>query len=118
MSRNAIRLNNLRLLVAEYGTIAALYEATDVSEKYLSQLLNEAPLPTGSTRKMGDKTAERLEHGCGLPAGWMDIAHQEDHEPSPAPTAERELLRLFRQAPPAQRKAALAVLRLQVKEAS
>lgn len=114
MSRNAIRLHNLKTLVAEFGTITALAEASGISEKYLSQLVNESRLKSGAKRKIGDQSVEKLEAGCRLPNGWMDTDRREGEAPSSPPLnpAEIELLKQFREGSPAKRRAMLAVARL------
>lgn len=114
MTRNAIRLANLKHLVAEYGTITALAEASGTSEKYLSQLLNEAPLPSGARRKIGDKTVGNIETGCQLPPGWMDTDHSSEKLPvsSPLSRAELEIIKAFREGGPAKQRALLSVARI------
>jgi len=114
MTRNAIRLANLKHLVAEYGTITALAEASGTSEKYLGQLLNEAPLPSGNHRKIGDHTVTKIETGCQLPVGWMDIDHNAASSVlhSPMNRHELELIKAFREGGPAKRRALLAVARI------
>lgn len=114
MTRNDIRLTNLRILVGEYLTIAAVAEASGTSEKYLSQILNASPLPSGKPRQVGNNLARRLEEGCLKPVGWMDTDHRQSIAlPGPSITpAEAELIRLYRCASTAKRRAMMAVARL------
>lgn len=84
-----------------------------MSEKYLSQLLNKSPLPSGRARGVGNQAAERLESGAHKPPGWMDTNRTETPPEAPAMTpAEAELLHLFRSAGKAKRRAIMAVARL------
>lgn len=114
MTRNAIRLANLKRLVAEYGTIAALAEVSGTSDKYLSQLLNEAPLPSGKRRTIGNQTANKIEAGCKLPPGWMDTDQEATDIPSTSPLSkpELELIKAYREGGPAKQRALLAVARI------
>lgn len=72
-----LRLQNLKLLIAEFGTIAEVARRGQTSEKYLSQLLHKRAY-TGNPRGMGDAVAAKLESGCSKPVGWMDASHDED----------------------------------------
>lgn len=116
MSRHNIRLHNLRLLIEEFGSISALAEACGLNEKYLSNVKNENPLPSGKPRGVGNAAAVKLEQGASRPAGWMDIDHRESSE-KPAQgvklaPAEHDLITLFRAAGPQKRRAIMAVARL------
>lgn len=110
-----IRLTNLRLLIKEFGSITAVAVAASTNEKYLSQILNEYPLPSGKPRGIGDCLAEKLESGCGKPSGWIDTNHgpatAQPGEPELTP-AERELLMLFRRSDDQLRAAILTTARL------
>jgi hypothetical protein len=77
MDNKQIRLENLKILVTENRTIAAVAKLADTAEAYLSQILNSVPLPSGKTRGVGDELARKLESGCGKPVGWMDQRHDE-----------------------------------------
>lgn len=112
MARNDIRLHNLRALIAEFGSIARLAEAADVSEKYLSQLNNRATMPSGTRRKIGDTVAEKLERGTGKPSGWMDTDRRGTPTVDALNGTESELLRLYRKSDPAYKRAIMAVARL------
>ncbi|OQS41149.1 hypothetical protein B0T39_09320 [Chromobacterium haemolyticum] len=70
-----IRLDNLRTLVTEMSTIAAVAQVADTSPSYLSQILNRVPSRTGKPRDVGPDLARKLEQGCGKPMGWMDHPH-------------------------------------------
>lgn len=70
-----IRLENLRSLVAEKGTIAAVAQAAETPASYLSQILNRIKSRTGKPRDVGSDLARKLETGCGKPHGWMDQLH-------------------------------------------
>ncbi|WP_141111157.1 hypothetical protein [Chromobacterium haemolyticum] len=70
-----VRLENLRALVVERSTIAAVAQVSDTSPAYLSHILNGVPLPSGRPRGVGHTLARKLEQGCGKPTGWMDRPH-------------------------------------------
>ena len=115
MTRNDIRLTNLITLVSEHGSIASLAEAAGVSEKYLSQILTRTKLPSGRVRQLGDNAARSLEAGSGRETGWMDRDHSNQStsvDEIPLSPTEEELIRLFRAANAAKRRAIMAVSRL------
>lgn len=92
-----IRLSNLQSLVTEFVQISRLAEATGLSEKYISQVLNRTPLPSGRPRNLGRRAIRSLEEHTGKYPGWMD----EDHRPKPETTLtpeENKLLINFRRA--------------------
>lgn len=114
MTVEQTRLDNLRLLVTEKGTIAAVAEAAGTPASYLSQILTRAPSRTGKPRDIGSQLARKLEAGCTKPAGWMDVPHRGlDDEDSIfldairrevvdrdlSPDMREALLTLFRSAP-------------------
>lgn len=71
-----IRLENLELLVVEFGTQDKVAELAETSPVYLSQLRNKAPdSKTGKLRQIGDPMARKLELGCRKEVGWMDNVH-------------------------------------------
>lgn len=71
-----IRLQNLELLVDEFGTSDKVAAKADTSPVYLSQLRNKTPdSKTGKLRQIGDPLARKLETGCGKELGWMDNQH-------------------------------------------
>lgn len=116
MNRKEARLLNLKRLVAEYGSIVAVANASGTSEKYLGELINRTPSKSGKPRQMGDLTAEKIEVGCGKGRGWMDIDHNAT-QPIGGPalnSTEAELLRLYRESTPNKRRALLAVARLKI----
>lgn len=76
MENRILRLENLRLLVSEFGSIVSVARKCDTAEAYLSQLLTGAPLGSGGDRSMGHKLARKLEVGCKKPVGWMDQDHK------------------------------------------
>ena len=75
MLNNEIRIENLKILVDKFGTIAAVAKLCDTNPSYLSQILNKVPSSTGVPRGIGDKLARKLEAGANLPAGWLDAQH-------------------------------------------
>lgn len=78
VDNSEIRLANLRILIREAGTAAALAERTETNAAYLSQLRIGTKTPRGTkTRAMGDELARKLEAGMGKPRGWMDHLHPE-----------------------------------------
>ena len=66
------RLENLRRLIAEAGSLSALARRAGVSVSYLSHIRAGRPYPSGNPRRMGDRLAATLEHAMGKPPGWMD----------------------------------------------
>lgn len=77
MDIKQIRLNNLRNLINEAGTIAALARKSTTAPAYISQILNRLPSASGSPRTLGDKLARKLETTMGKPFGWMDTDHSQ-----------------------------------------
>ncbi|WP_038369705.1 helix-turn-helix transcriptional regulator [Brackiella oedipodis] len=70
---NQIRVENLRYLVKNAGSIARLarlFHGLDAT--YISQLLN-------NHRNFGEKAARKMEQLIGLPTGWFDKNHQSPH---------------------------------------
>ncbi len=88
MEIQAIRLQNLKRLVAEAGTIAAVARAANASEAYLSQILNGTPLPSGTPRGVGHALARRLEQGMDKPLGWMDTLERDERDEGDAEKPE------------------------------
>lgn len=79
MRPRAIRRANLLLLIREKGSIAQVARDSNTSEKYLSQIVNRVVQVRGrEPRGVGDALAEKLERGCGKPAGWMDQDHSDE----------------------------------------
>lgn len=68
MDAKAIRLYNLKRLIAEAGGQKKLAQRCGVSPAYLSQIIS-----LRTPRKMGDNVARRLERGMDKPHGWMDV---------------------------------------------
>ena len=80
-----IRLENLDVLIKEFGSQDKVAERGGTSSVYLSQVKNKTPdVKTGKRRQMGDDIARKLEDGCGKERGWMDNTHSEP-EPDPVP---------------------------------
>lgn len=91
-----IRLENLRLLIEEAGSAAALARLTSVPPPYISQLLAGATNQEdrgGKARVVGDDTARKLERGMGREAGWLDHEHPADAQMA----IEAEVLQMLRQ---------------------
>lgn len=86
-----IRLDNLELLIEEYGSSDAVAELAETSPVYLSQLRNKAlDSKTGRARQIGDPLARKLEIGCKKEVGWMD-------NPQYAPTSRnRQITQIVR----------------------
>jgi hypothetical protein len=79
MLNEEIRLNNLKLLVKEAGSIVSVSNKCDTSSAYLSQILNGVPSSTGQPRGVGNKLAKKLEDGMNKKRGWIDIDHTSDY---------------------------------------
>lgn len=73
MENRIIRLENLKLLIAEAGSAAALAAKVDTSAAYISQCLSAKV-----TANVGTKLARKIELAYGKPSGWMDVYHPED----------------------------------------
>jgi hypothetical protein len=89
------RLDNLRALVKQFGTIEAVAQRAETAPVYLSQILNSVKSSTGTKRGVGDALARRLERGCGKEIGWMDRMHGD----APA-VAERHSVNLLGEGAP------------------
>jgi transcriptional regulator with XRE-family HTH domain len=59
------RVDNLRKLIAEYGSQAKLADAVGCTPSVISQLM------TGH-REVGEKLARKIESGAGRPPLWLD----------------------------------------------
>lgn len=68
-----IRLLNLRKLLKEAKTAAALASAANTSPAYISQILSDK-----TKGSIGNQLARRLELAAGKPVGWLDTLHAED----------------------------------------
>jgi hypothetical protein len=61
-----IRASQLNKLIAEFGgEQVPIRDRTGISLAQLGQYLS-------GYRNMGEKTARKIERGCGKPHGWMD----------------------------------------------
>lgn len=70
----AIRRDNLERLCGLRGTLESIAEAADTSAVYLSQIRNQViDIKTRRPREMGSQIARRIEKGCALGDGWMDV---------------------------------------------
>ena len=67
MDISAIRRDNLRRLVREYGGQAKLAERVDTDPAYISQILSPR-----TRADMGNRFARKVEEQLNLPRGWMD----------------------------------------------
>lgn len=70
-----VRLDRLRELVKEFGSLAALNRATGKTEtdSTYSQILNGSiGSNTGRPKAMGSSMARKIEDMLGKPRGWMD----------------------------------------------
>ncbi len=67
------RRRKLLSLIEQHGTTAALARAVGLSEKYLSQIVNEFQGARDRTpRQVGDRAARQIESALGFEHGWMD----------------------------------------------
>lgn len=69
----AIRLLNMEALIAsaEIGSALRLAEMVGTDPSYLSSLR----YPERTKRTMGGSLARKIEEGCALGRGWMDVLH-------------------------------------------
>lgn len=116
MNIHEIRLENLRRLVAEIGTLRDVADLSDVSEGNLREILRGGKLPSGKPKGVGNKLARKLEEGCNNPDGWMDSLQSAPKEPrqdelhlSPD---EQTLLVLYRRASTELRRVILLAAKL------
>ncbi|WP_186092304.1 hypothetical protein [Burkholderia gladioli] len=72
MEISDIRLKNFRHLKESEGSGAALARRLDMAYALLQNYIGKNP-----TKKIGDKTARRVEEVLGLERGWMDCVHEE-----------------------------------------
>lgn len=72
MDSKTIRLKNLKSLINEIGTAAALAEKINASPSQISQIV--APK---AIRSLGDALARRIEEAFRKPHGWMDQIHDQ-----------------------------------------
>lgn len=94
------RRANLALLLEECaqelgdtrGAAAELARRTGVKAPMISQTLNQKPHQGGAARKIGDKTARRLERGMNKDPGWLDI----DHSPTLLSVSDHTMLATYR----------------------
>lgn len=73
MENKYIRVLNLRKLLKEAKTAAALASAANTSPAYISQILSNK-----AKGSIGNKLARRLEVAAQKPPGWLDTLHDED----------------------------------------
>lgn len=72
-----VRLERLRMLVEDFGSLAALNRATGKTERdsTYSQILNRSLASnTGRPKTMGSSMARQIERSLGKPKGWMDTS--------------------------------------------
>lgn len=72
MDISEIRLKNMRRLAADEGSGAALARRLNMAYPLLQNYIGKTP-----TKKIGDKTARRVEEVFKLPRGWMDRLEEE-----------------------------------------
>lgn len=105
MKIEEIRRKNLSVLALEFSTIAALAEAAETNESYLSTILS-------GSRNAGTKLSRRLEKAANRNPGWMDIDHDAQAVQTGLSRIEMELITLFRQVSAERRRLILALARL------
>lgn len=109
MKIEEIRRANLSKLVEDSATIAALANAAEISESYISTILSGA-------RNAGSRIARKLERATGRPEGWMDIDHTNrrviEYTPPRLTPDETELLFRYRAAAKEKKALILALARL------
>lgn len=84
-----VRLERLRMLVNEFGSLAALNRATGKPERdsTYSQILNGSlGSNTGRPKTMGSSMARQIENALAKPQGWMDTAPEPNSAEWPFPT--------------------------------
>lgn len=81
-----IRLDNLREVIRQAGSLQAVADKLDKSHAQISQLNTQAKhSTTGKPRTIGDDIARLIEERFGLEIGWMDNIHPTG-APSPMAT--------------------------------
>jgi len=75
MENKEIRLINLKQLLTEAKTAAALAYAANTSPSYISQILSQK-----TKGSIGNKLARRLELAAGKSKGWLDTIHDPEDE--------------------------------------
>jgi transcriptional regulator with XRE-family HTH domain len=123
-----IHRENLELLAAEAGGKGVLAERLGKSASQVSQWLNgSADSKTGKARGIRPASCRAIEIAFEKPVGWMDISHavvESARQPSTAktklgqksdsvtPEEIIELITLFKDAPPGERKKIVESARL------
>lgn len=77
MDINQIRLQNLKTLIAECGTLTALADKADTSQSYISQVIHSTKNPNGVARSLGTRICRKIEAALLKPPGWMDLQHEQ-----------------------------------------
>lgn len=71
-----IRLDNLREVIKQAGSLQAVADKLEKSHAQISQINTQAKHSTsGKPRTMGDEMARLIEDRFGLEIGWMDNVH-------------------------------------------
>lgn len=115
MTRETIRLANLRKIVKQFRTYSELAEACGTNEKYISQIMTGTLLPSGKRRGIGNGLAKKLEEAARKEPGWMDVDHDNGGTVitrTDMTEDEAELLRLYRESSKIKQLTILAVARL------
>ena len=90
------RVNNLRRLIAEYGSQAKLADAVGCTPSVISQLV------TGH-REIGEKLARKIEEGAGLQPLWLDMPQSAAAEPQSKNQSGITLKELWESTSPEER---------------
>lgn len=103
MKIHEIRLENLHRLVSEFGSVADLAALADVTDRYLTDIIERNTYPSGTVKNVGNALARKLELACGKASGWMDERHdptQKRRSEDIVLSAEEQILLVkFRRAP-------------------
>jgi len=75
------RLERLRILIAEFGSVQVFSDHTKIGYAQISQWLNRSPdSKTGKPRTINSSSARKMESLCKKERGWFDQPVYSDNE--------------------------------------
>lgn len=105
MENKEIRLANLKILIAGFGTVTEFADKVGTDRNYLFQILSAK-----TKACVGTRLARSIEAAFDLPRGWMDQIHNELTE------MQRMYIKLFGDLPPELQEQALEYMRFLSKQ--
>lgn len=81
MTIDEIRIKNLKQLISDNGSAAALGRKIGVSDSQITQWKNAYPeAKTKKPRGISDDMCRHIENACEKPRGWLDNINLSDDE--------------------------------------